>query len=186
MIPPWAFWRETLLGFSSSLKRPRVLRYLRILPTVEEETVKPSFLRRTVRLCLRRSGNSSRSFWIPSTSSGVQQGFRIFVGLLDLPSGLCNLLQVTATGWGKAQLRTQKSSLLRESMDSHELSDGTPCGETQKVRTSKNMPEASLFPLCSSSCRCRAFLLLRFPTPESGYRSLPESQGLTLSPASFS
>ena len=35
------------------------------------------------------------------------------------------------------------------------------------------MPIDFLLPLCYSSCRCRASLLLGFSTPELGYRSLP-------------
>ena len=68
LIPPWAFCERNLSGFLS-LKRPRVLRDLRILPTVEEETVKPSFLRRIppgvfepVPQALRSTG-ASGSFW---------------------------------------------------------------------------------------------------------------------------
>jgi len=36
-------------------------------------------------------------------------------------------------------------------MDLSKLSDGIPRGEAQKVEDSQNMPEESLFPLCSSS-----------------------------------
>ena len=49
-------------------------------------------------------------------------------------------------------------------MDSSELGNGASMGEAQKVQDLQNMPEASLFPLCYSSCRCRAFLLLGFST----------------------
>ena len=131
-----------------------------------------------------KSEYSSRSLTILSTSSRVHWGFRTFLGLLDLSfrafevSGVELLLPpVVCTpsypipptgdghGVGTEQSRGfQGFSLLRESMDLSELGNGTPCGEAQKVQDLQNMPEESLSPLCYSSCRCRAFLLLRFST----------------------
>jgi len=55
-------------------------------------------------------------------------------------------------------------------MNLSELSDGTPCGEAQKVEDSQNMPGASLFPLCSSYTVQGLSPFEVFDT-ESGYRS---------------
>jgi len=139
LIPPWAFWRRNLPRFLF-LKSPRVLRYLRILPTV-----KPSFLRRTVSFAFEKAGIPPGVFASP-LSFGVHWGFWIFLGFSTYPSGLWGflgfrfffhrkeapdyayLLQVTATEWGLSKVEDFKAnpSFFGESMDLSKLSNGIP------------------------------------------------------------
>jgi len=72
-------------------QKPRVLRYLRMLPTVEEEAVKPSLLRRMVSFPFEEAGIPPGVFASPR-SSGVHWGFWIFLGFSTYPSGLWGFL----------------------------------------------------------------------------------------------
>jgi len=144
LIPPWAFCRRNLPRFLS-LKSPRVLRYLRMLPTVEEEAMKPSFLRRTESFPFGEAGIPIGVFEFPPQASGSTEafgsswasrpilpgfgvlGFRFFFHRKEAP-GYAYLLQVTATGWGLSKVEDLKAnpSLFGESMDLSELSNGIP------------------------------------------------------------
>jgi hypothetical protein len=105
---------------------------LRILPTVEEEAVKPSLLRRTVSFPFEEAGIPPGVFASPR-SSGVHWGFWIFLGFSTYPSGLWGFLgfhfsfhrkeapsyaylsQVTATGWGLSTVEDLKDPPFLES-----------------------------------------------------------------------
>jgi hypothetical protein len=104
------------------------LRDLRILPTVEQETVKPSLPRRMVSLSFEEAGVppgvSGSSYKLrgplrlpyPFGSSGpVFKAFEVFGVELLLPPkggalGYSYLAQVTATGWVWAKSRSQDES----------------------------------------------------------------------------
>jgi hypothetical protein len=85
-------------------KDPRVLRDLRMLPTVEEEAVKPSFLRRTVSFAFEEAGIPPRVFESVPQAPGFTEVSGPFWVFWTYPQGFGGF-------WGSAFSSTERSTL---------------------------------------------------------------------------